>query len=732
MFKTIISIALAVRAISAVLALCAAAPVLAQPRLPEVRVEDSRTSPLNMDAPVDSASRLGLTVRETPATVDVIDQDAMKKQGYRTTTEAVQGAVGVTGGDAPGAPASFSMRGFSFGQLNMLYNGIRVGPASMTSRVMDTANLDRIEFLRGPASLMSGEGAVGGAINFVTRKPHTGAIESEAYLSYGSFNTVRAGFGSGGSTSIQGLDYRFDLNRSSSNGFIDDTRSESWNLSTELDYRVSSSFKLFGAFEYKKDKANAYWGTPLVSAAGAGIVPAGGIVSGTSVASISGNNLGAVTIDARTLSTNYNVVDNRNQASQYWLRGGFEWAVNSNVTVRDQVYGFAARREFYNSETYSYDPTTGLVDRDRFYVAHDQNLVGNKAELQWDSKIAGRENRLVAAFEMSNINFYVNQFDFTNAPFPTDSVSVVNPARGTFGPLEVEHFTTRVGNVAMAVEDRFKVTPAVALIGGLRYEEIALDRNAPNRAGYPYSQSWTPVTGRVGATWEARPGLMLYSQYATAADVAAANLFNLRPAQAQNLTTARTYEAGVKHLFWERKAEWSLAVFDIERKNVPVDQAGHVLNIAGRVVSDGVELAGAVRPTVHWNVWGNAAYTGARYADYAFAGGTFSGNTPPNVPRVVANAGTAYKFNLPAPVEIGAAMRHVGDRYNADANTVKMLAYTTADLYAFIDLQKKTRLTLRVRNITDKKYAIWADPGYPDQILLGAPRSYEASVAIKF
>ncbi len=225
---------------------------------------------------------------------------------------------------------------------------------------------------------------------------------------------------------------------------------------------------------------------------------------------------------------------------------------------------------------------------------------------------------------------------------------------------------------------------------------------------------------------------MLFSQYATAADVAAANLFNLRPTQPTNLTTARTYEAGVKQLFWQRKAEWSLSLYDIERKNVYVDQSGHALNIAGKQTAKGAELAGAVRPTDRWNLWANAAYVRAYYGDYVFTGGDFSGNTPPNVPKVVANAGASYRINLPMPVELGTSVRHVGDRFNADANTVTMLAYTVADAYAFVDVRKNARITLRVRNLTDKTYAIWADPGYPDQILLGAPRSYEISAALKF
>jgi iron complex outermembrane receptor protein len=124
----------------------------------------------------------------------------IKEEGYRTTTEAAAGFVGVTAGDAPGAPAAFSMRGFTFSEINILYNGIRVGPQSFTSRIMDTSSLDRIEILKGPASLMSGEGATGGAVNYVTKAPHIGPITSEAFVARDSFKGYRSSFGSGGST----------------------------------------------------------------------------------------------------------------------------------------------------------------------------------------------------------------------------------------------------------------------------------------------------------------------------------------------------------------------------------------------------------------------------------------------------------------------------------------------------------------------------------------------------
>ncbi|WP_375161043.1 TonB-dependent receptor [Bradyrhizobium sp. RDT46] len=696
-------------------------------------------TPLNSNAVAESASRLGLTVRETPATVEVISAETMREQGYRTVSDVAQGAVGVTSGDNPADPSAFSMRGFTNSQINTLYNGIKIGPQNMTSRIMDTANLEAVEFLKGPASLISGEGAAGGAINFVTRQPHTGPIRNEADFSWDSLNSFRAHYGSGGSTNVQGLDYRFDISRAALNGFAD-TNTKMLDVSGQLNYRISDSLKVWGAIEYREDRGKAYWGAPLVPIAYSGSHATSGIVSGNYVSNYNKTNLGAVTIDDRTFNTNYNVLDNRNVAQEVWLRGGFELKLAPDLTLRSQAYGYGAERSWFNNEVEAFNSATNLVDRERFYVAHSQRLVGNITDLVWDTNIAGFDNRLVTTLSSSYLDFVRPGA----ANFPGDSVSLVDPVRGFYGLLTTQQQTARIDNEALSFEDRLKLTRTFALIGGIRIEHIGLDRNSTDKSGlekvgFPYTKDWAPVTGRVGYTWEAVPGLTFFSQYATGADVSANNIFLLSPTQPLDLTTARTFETGVKHLFWDNRAEWSFSAYDIVRKNVYAAAGGQALNIAGRQESKGVELAASLRPIEPLRLWGNIAYVDARYADYNFAGGSFSGNTPPNVPRIVANAGASWRFFTPWPVELGITGRHVGDRYNTDANVVTMKAYTVADVYAFVDIPKtvfgavdQARLTFRVRNITDKRYAIWGDPFYPDQILLGAPRTYELSATFKW
>lgn len=697
-------------------------------------------TPLNSNAVATSASRLGLTVRETPATVEVISAETMREQGYRTVSDVAQGAVGVTSGDNPAEPAAFSMRGFTNSQINTLYNSIKIGPQNMTSRVMDTANLEAVEFLKGPASLMSGEGAAGGAINFVTRQPHTGPIRNEADFSWDSLNSFRAHYGSGGSTNVGGLDYRFDISRSSLNGFANDTNTKTLDVSGQLNYRISDSLKIWGAIEYREDRSKAYWGVPLVPVAFSGSHATTGIVSGSYVSGFNLTNLGPVTIDDRTFNTNYNVLDNRNVAQEVWLRGGFELKLAPDLTLKSQAYGYGAERTWFNNEIEAFDSIKNEVYRERFYVAHSQRLVGNITDLIWDTNIAGFDNRLVTTLSSSYLDFVRPGA----ANFPNDYVPLVGFDRGFYGDLTTKQQTARIDNEALSFEDRLKVTRTFALIGGLRVEHIGLDRNSTDKTGlenanFPFSKSWVPTTGRIGYTWDAVPGLTFFSQYATGADIAANNIFLLNPTDPLNLTTARIYETGVKHVFWDNRAEWSFSAYDILRKNVYAAAGGMQLNLAGRQESKGVELAASVRPIEPLRLWGNIAYVDARYADYDFVGGSFSGNTPPNVPRIVANAGASYRLLTPWPVEVGITGRHVGDRYNTDANVVTLKAYTVADIYAFVDIPKtvfnavdQARLTFRVRNIADKRYAIWGDPFYPDQILLGAPRTYELSAAFKW
>jgi iron complex outermembrane recepter protein len=696
-------------------------------------------TPLN--TVTQSATRLGLPVIETPASVEVVNKQTMQEQGYRTTTDTAQGAVGVLAGDSAGAPANFSMRGFAGPQVNVLYNGIWTGPADITSRWMDTANLGQVEFLKGPSSLMSGLNAIGGSVNYVSRQPIAGPIKNEADVFLDSFGSFRSHFGSGGSTPVRGLDYRFDVSGAKFNSFIDGDFRDVTGLATQLNYSVTDAFKTFVAVEYKKDSGHAYWGTPVVPTSFAGSHAVNGVVSGTAINTFDGSVIGPLTVDSRTLTTNYNVADNATGAHELWLRGGFEWRPLSNVTIKDQVYSYQAKRNWLDSETYAFNTTTMMIDRDRFAVFHNQSIFGNNADLTWDSLLFGMENRFAAQLQTSS-----NRITFKediSEPFPDDTVSVVNPQPGVYGPLLLSTRNSKLDDIAGSFEDRLKLTPAFALIGGVRVERLTLSRDGVNAdgtvpSGLPFSVSWEPVSYRAAYTYEPIPGLTFYSMYATAYNPAVAAVFSITPGTSLQLTSSRIYETGAKQLFWDNRAEWTVALYDIVQRNVFIPISTTQTVVAGEVASKGIELAAAVSPIDGLKLWGNAAFIHARFANF----GAFTGNVPPNVAPLVANAGLSYRFNhWRWPLEIGGSMRYVGNRFLEQDNLTTLNGYTTADVYAFLDIPgrdvavpelENVRISMRVRNLTNAIYAAWSDTTYPDQILLGAPRTYEIGASARW
>jgi iron complex outermembrane recepter protein len=243
--------------------------------------------------------------------------------------------------------------------------------------------------------------------------------------------------------------------------------------------------------------------------------------------------------------------------------------------------------------------------------------------------------------------------------------------------------------------------------------------------------------------------LTLYSMYATSYDPAVADVFFVDASTPLALTSAEIYETGVKQLFWDNKAEWTFAAYDITRHNVYVPITDTVFTLAGEVATKGIELAGAVRPIEGLKLWGNVALTQAQYKNFdnvldpvTGAVVSWTGNTPSNVAPVIINAGASYRFDhWQWPVEIGASVRHVGNRYLFDDDATTMDAFTTADAYAFVDIPgkdlgwtdvKTMRVSFRVRNLTNAVYAAFSDPGYPDQVYLGDPRTFELAMSAKW
>jgi len=144
-----------------------------------------------------------------------------------------------------------------------LYDGLRQYGGVGITFPFDTWSIERIEVLRGPASVIHGDGAIGGVINIVPKKPSRGAIENEISVTVGSEDTARLGFGSGGALTPE-LAYRLDVSGNYSGGWVDRGRNNDATFSGALLWQPRADLQLTLTHAQGYQQPMRYFGTPLV------------------------------------------------------------------------------------------------------------------------------------------------------------------------------------------------------------------------------------------------------------------------------------------------------------------------------------------------------------------------------------------------------------------------------------------------------------------------------------
>ena len=698
---------------------------------------------LGLESTPTGASRLGLAALDIPASIDVLDSAVMEARGYQKVSDAVSRLAGVVAGEHPTAPSSFTMRGFTASQVSILRDGLWLGPSTMVMRPQNTFNLDRIELLRGPASVINGQGAVAGTINAVTKTAEpVGDHQWRGLLSYGRFNTYQAAAGAAGPIA-DNVWYRVDVSRNGSDGWVDRMTSGSSNVTASVLWRPTPKVRLKLTSDVLDDDLPQYFGTPLMPTSFA-VNPLDVIRTTT-----------GETIDARTRFVNYNVDDGIARALQVLVRADASVDLTDRISLHNVAYGFDAEREWQNAEGYVFcttvvDVCSRVGDIQRYYgyflISHDQRMYGDRLTMNITTPIAGRDHRAVVGVEATTLDFERTRGFRRRVPVaPGDSVSLLSPTPGQYGPVELRGISpTTITQWGVFAEDSLAVTNRLRLSGGLRYDGLDLDRRnlspdrVPEAGGFERSYTWW--SWRAGAVATLGKGVVAYGQYSNAKDPVSSNIFLVNAAQNFDLTQAVQWEVGLKADLGRGRTQATLAWFDIDRDDVldrfALDSATNI----GGITSQGLEAAATVQVTDDIRIGANFGITDSEYQPSAnFV--RFAGNRAANVPRVTANGWASYQNIGGLPLELGGSYRFVGDRFGSNANTVTMKQYTVLDTYAAWT-RGRYRVTARIDNLTDAVYASWADPFYlqqndpsflyANQLMLGAPRTFGVQLQVGF
>jgi iron complex outermembrane recepter protein len=694
-----------------------------------VTVQAARERSVNLTDVVTTGSRLGLETKDLPASVSVVTQELIQLTGARTALESIQSAVGMTGSTGVGSIPSYTTRGFTGSDITIMRDGIRQNTSSQASRPLDSFLFERIEVLKGPASLLYGEGAVGGAVNYVSKTAPT-RFTGEAYASGGSWDTYRAGLGLGGPSGIDDVYYRFDASHNSSNGYVDRSEYDYNAFAGDVRWEISDRTSLSLSASLLTDDTTSYYGTPLVYDA---IIDQNGVQAVRRA-----NTLTDTLVNPRivrgTERLNYNIADNFVRGQNGFYRLIFQTRIGDNLTLRNEAYAATQNLMWRNAESTVWNPATQLVERGSFLLIYRNDLqLGDRLDLTWDSQIAGHTNRLLVGALYDNNDQVRN----TGQPTPTNITPVNVPLTGFdpgVGPAA--SFIRTVGVVtetsAVYIEDVFEPTDNLKLIGGLRYDRIDVERESFIGAPF-FSKSYSPVTGRVGVVYSLTPDSNLYASYSKAAQPVS-QLVSLLATQADfSLQKGAQLEVGVKTSLWNNLGDLTVAVYDIKKKDLLTSTIVDDVRLNSQIgaqVSQGAEVALSLAPASGWRVEGNLAYTWkAEYEDFNENLGTGvisrSGKTTTGVPDLVAGLFVVHNWT---DWSVNAGLRHVAARWANTNNSIKLDSYTTLDA-AIVYRYGPVVATLRGRNLTDELYTSGSSALAPR---LEDPRSAELNLKYSF
>lgn len=648
-----------------------------------------------------AASHLGLTAAETPASLDVVTQDVIQARGADTASTALRFVTGVTSSLRPGASAVFSSRGFVENSLAVLFNGVRVQSSTITMRNYDAFNFERVEVVRGPASVVHGEGAAVGAINFVRREPAGGAQAAEGLLDVGDAGRIRVGAAATGGLGDQAA-YTVSFARNQFDTHVDGTRHEYLHGTGALRWTGSRATLGIEGDVMSNDVDDPYWGTPLVD-----------------------NR-----IDPSLFGLNYNrAPDNRYADVVGWGRVTAAARLGRRVTYNGQLYLYRADRDWKNNYGFEFLPASGRVNRRAVEtLGYDHRLWGTRHDVSFDGQVAGRPVRAVAGVDGA----------FTDFASPRSygarvSVDLRAPEALSFvAPARADDRRADVTQLAAFTELRVAWSPRVTLVGGARAATLKNTIARPASA-VQFEQDFTPIDGRVGVVVTPVTGVSAYATYASGSEPIEALLI-LGPAERTfDLARSALREAGVKVDVAQGRASVVASVYRLAKRDLTTadpNDATRTVQV-GEQSSRGLELSVVARPAPWWQIEANLAALDARY-DLFFEGTTSrNGNLPPNVPELVANVGTT--ITPLRRVETGVWVSHVGRRAADTTNTVYQPAYTLIEPFVRLSLGRSADLTARVRNATDERFVEWATRAFGvTNVYFGEPRRVIVSLRARF
>jgi iron complex outermembrane receptor protein len=625
-----------------------------------------------------SATKTDTPLIETPQAISVITRDQMEAQGALTLRETTNYTAGVVSSYFDSRVDSFKVRG---GDAVQYLDGLQRTYGTYNSTKVDPYLLERVELLRGPSSVLYGQGGIGGVLNLVSKRPQAEA-QREVQVQLGNHDRKQVAADFTGPLDTEGKWlYRLVAVNRDSGTQVDHAPDDRILVAPSLTWRPSTDTSLTLQASYQKDKSGS-----LI-----GFFP----WQGTLQPSL----YGRIPTSTFTGEPGFDRYDSRNTSLGYLFSHRIDdtWTVRQNLRSTESKVWYDTSYTSFAANRLTGRPARPVFNIDQRTIERDLSstisagkmlLVDNQAEAHF--RTGALEHTLLVGAD-----FQRNQTSQLTGRGSAGALDVYAPVYGNYTPPA---FLTRQPavvqkQVGIYAQDQVKYGRWIGLLG-LRHDKA--DTDTEGRPAAAVDDKAT--TKRAGLVYLADGGWAPYLSYAESFLPLGGVDLNSTPFKPQR---GKQWEAGVK---WEpegQRTSFMAALYDLRDTNRKTTDPTNPLNSVqlGEVHVKGLELEYKGSIARDWDWIATYAYTDARVSR---SNGTDLGKRLSGVPKHTASAWLMRRFSIGGVpgFSLGGGVRYLGESWDG-TDALRTPSVTLLDAMFAWD-NGPLRLSVNVGNLADK------------------------------
>lgn len=696
--------------------------------MPTIKIEAmSELDPIKSYIDYDQASvtRNGLKKKDIPQTIDTIDVQKYKIYGANDLSVMLQGTPGVsTNYDTRGD--GISLRGFKADEGDIYRDGVRESGQLRRS----TANVERIEILKGPASVLYGRGAGGGVINMVTKFANFDSKSSVGVYA-GSYENI------GGTLDFNQVltdnwAIRLTGEKADTNSFRTGIGSQIEMISPSVTYR-SDDEKLLWTTQYTYDKLDR---TPDRGPSYENLP------KGVSIKNAFARSSDFIEDELQTIRT-----DVKYEFAPDWK---FHWAASYRQAYQN-FDNFFGGTYCDNNLTLESKPAkcdwNGYLRQSYAWQETMNKTVMNTFDITGKFKTGVFEHNIMVGSDWTHEDRDPKLGNYSSGEYAGKYYGYINPYNPndnyasplfsqTVGRTPMTSYSQHnAENKAIFIQDLVSLTPTIKMMLGARYDQFEFKTHnmmTDKKQSYD-GETFSP---NMGFVWQPVESQSFYASYSKSfAPYGGRGMISIDPTLNPSAYDAEPqyneqYEIGVKSDWLNDRLNTQLSIYDITKNNIRYrpDATNFPENweVGQQQRSKGLEFSFIGRVMDNLFVRGGYGYTDAKWTKDVRSNVAEASRLKDNqLARVSENTGNLFVRYLPTEKvygELGAT--YVGSFYTNDANTAKIEGWTRLDA-AIGYKDERWGATVAVNNITDKEY--WRDPSMP-----GTPRNFLVRLNYQF